>query len=29
MKFIMGIDVEPQMVKINAQIEVGKVLEVE
>jgi len=29
MKFNMGIDVEPHMVKINAQVETSKVLEVE
>ncbi len=29
MKFNMGTDVEPQMVKTNAQLEIGKVLEVE
>jgi flagellin-specific chaperone FliS len=29
MKFNMGIDAEPQMVKINAQLEISKVLEVE
>ncbi len=29
MKLNMGIDVEPQMVKINAQLETCKVLEVE
>ncbi len=27
MKLNMGIDVKPQMVKINAQLEIGKVLE--
>ena len=29
MKLNLGIDVEPQMVKINAQLEIGKVLEME
>jgi hypothetical protein len=29
MKPNLGIDVEPQMVKINAQLETGKVLELE
>ncbi len=29
MKFNLGTDVKPQMVKINAQLEIGKVLEVE
>ncbi len=29
MKLNLGIDVGPQMVKINAQLEIGKVLEVE
>jgi len=29
MKFNLGIDVEPQMVKINAQLEIGKVLKLE
>jgi hypothetical protein len=29
MKFNLGINVEPHMVKINAQLEIGKVLEVE
>ncbi len=29
MKLNLGIDLEPQMVKINAQLEIGKVLEVE
>jgi len=29
MKFNMGTDVEPQMVKINAQLETSKVLEME
>jgi len=29
MKLNLGIDVEPQMVKINAQLKLGKVLEVE
>ncbi len=29
MNLNLGIDVEPQMVKINAQLEISKVLEVE
>jgi hypothetical protein len=29
MKFNLGIDVEPHMLKINAQLEMGKVLELE
>ncbi len=29
MKFNLGIDVKPQMVKINAQLEISKVLELE
>ncbi len=29
MKLNLGIDVEPQMVKINAQLEISKVLEIE
>jgi hypothetical protein len=29
MMFNLGTDVEPQMVKINAQLEIGKVLKVE
>ncbi len=29
MKLDLGTDVEPQMVKMNAQLEIGKVLEVE
>jgi hypothetical protein len=29
MKFNMGTNVEPQMVNINAYMEIGKVLEVE
>jgi hypothetical protein len=29
MKPNLGLDVEPQMVKINAQLEMGKVLELE
>jgi flagellin-specific chaperone FliS len=29
MKFNLGTNVEPQMVKINAQLEIGKVMEVE
>ncbi len=29
MKLNLGIDVKPQLVKINAQLETGKVLEVE
>jgi hypothetical protein len=29
MKLNLGIDAEPQMVKINAQLEINKVLEVE
>jgi len=29
MKFNMGIDAKPQLMKINAQLEIGKVLEVE
>jgi len=29
MKLNMGIDAEPQMVKINAQLEISKVLEME
>ncbi len=28
-KFNLGIDVEPQLVKINAQLQIGKMLEVE
>ncbi len=29
MKLILGIDVKPKMVKINAHLEIGKVLELE
>jgi flagellin-specific chaperone FliS len=29
MKLNLGIDVEPQLVKINEQLEIGKVMEVE
>jgi hypothetical protein len=29
MKLNLGTNIEPQMVKINAQLEIGKVLEVE
>ncbi len=29
MKFNLGTDIEPQMVKINAQLKIGKVLELE
>jgi hypothetical protein len=29
MKFNLGTDVEPQLVKINAQLEISKVLELE